>query len=74
MRVDATVLGGGRMAAAYASILRSQNFCVSESPAELGEIIILSFFSGKQTTEFLYKTFIAPNTVIVDLTDRKSVV
>ena len=65
-----TVLGGGRMAAAYADVLRLQGWPVSQEPGPLVGTVVLACFSGKQSQELLAQAAIAPGTMLMDLTTQ----
>ena len=63
-----TVLGGGRMAEAYAETLRSGGVTTSESDAAHWPEILTAFYSGVESYGFLRSGKVAEGSIIVDLT------
>lgn len=69
MRVS--VVGGGRMASAYAETLRANGISVFEGVSDLQPDILAAFFSGAQTLAFLETVRLAEQTIIVDLATQE---
>jgi 3-hydroxyisobutyrate dehydrogenase-like beta-hydroxyacid dehydrogenase len=64
---DVSILGGGSMARAYAAALEGHGVVVAADGEELAGVILLAFFSGKQTLAFLERAAIGNGSLLIDL-------